>query len=62
MKNILGCLKCRGTVIIDEEILFGLILKPAFLTTNMAIEITKKHQAPIFLKIKSSNIYSHVFI
>ena len=42
MKIILGYWKCRGPVIINRENVCWQILKPVFLTTNMAIKMTKK--------------------
>ena len=51
MNIIMGYWPRRVPVIVNGEIFCWPILKPVFFTTNMAIKLTKKHQAPIFLII-----------
>ena len=62
MKNIPGYWKCRGPVIIDGEIFSWPILKPVFLTTNMAIKQTKKKSGSNISKYISLLIYILIYL
>ena len=62
MKNILGYWKYRGQEIIDGEIFCWPILKPIFLTTNMAIKQTKKNSGSNLSKDISLLIYIVLYL
>ena len=61
MKNFLGYWKYRSPVIIDGEIFCWPILKPVFLTTNMAINETKKKSGSNLSKDISLLIYIVIY-
>ena len=62
MKNIMGYWKCRGPVIINGEIFCWPILKLVFLTTNMAISMTKKLSGSDISKDTSILIYIVIYL
>ena len=61
MKNVFGYWKYRSPVIIDGEIFCWPILKPVFLTTNMAIKQTKKKPGSNLSKDISLLIYILIY-
>ena len=61
MKKIPGYWRCRGPVIIDGEIFCLPILKPVFMTTNLAIKQAKKKSGSNLSKHISLLIYIVIY-